>query len=96
MITTKKSPRSGRTKIAQRFIAGKLEFFHGPQVREADDRNLSVELSVARFAGWEFFSARTPALKCWAISKSPTSWTRTVFAAQPGPRGDAQCSLVIA
>jgi hypothetical protein len=61
------SPRSGRTKIAQRFIAGKATLPPN-EVRVADDRSFrpvrqQTCVSVARSAGLGLFGLRSPSTK---------------------------------
>ena len=64
MIDTsqKFSPRSGRSKIAQRFIAGKGSDDFFPKVRGADDRDVAIHAykSVARFTGSVSLSTSFP------------------------------------
>jgi len=66
------SPRGGRSKIAQRFIAGIKQQF-SKAVREADGRKnpqKPYHLSPVSRALGSFIDAY-PALKCWAIFKRP-------------------------
>ena len=64
------SPRSGRSRIAQRFIAGTT----GRSIHESAKRTTeaprgvrTLNTSVARFTGFGLCLVASPALKCWAI-----------------------------
>jgi hypothetical protein len=69
--TYQNSPRSGRSKIAQRFIAGEKarSFPFSPRSgRLTLGSQSSADIFCRPFHGLGFFPlARYPALKCWAI-----------------------------
>ena len=67
------SPRSGRSRIAQRFIAGTARrSIHKSAKRTSEaDRGGTLNTSVARFTGFGLCLVASPALKCWAIFAGP-------------------------
>ena len=73
-LGTVQSPRSGRSVIAQRFIAKDqaLLFNGSPRSgRQSFSTRVQVPLSVAVSRALKFLIMVNPALKCWAIASRP-------------------------
>ena len=63
------SPRSGRTKIAQRFIAGNQQRARSKSAKRTAE--MLAAIFCRRFTGFGSILSLNPALECWAIIGRP-------------------------